>query len=269
MEETVAALLRLELFPSVNEKFQRDLTATIIDAIILPGVDGRSHGVRVGEFAINVDPEPSAAPVSEVLDRIVEVLGYLRCCLPTLILDLLSDSFVPKLSSDLISGWLSSAIPTDLSGLGEFEKTLNHVLQFTQTLESLGWHGEEELVSWVQQAPRLWLTRRRIHSLDQVRNVLAAKGGITRQVEKVETENVTQADQTLLHTTFDEWHAQWDNNKEEVTLREKYNITDIPDAVLAIVRQQIADAEALSQPTYVVWPFLFHTLANLAQIFHV
>lgn len=252
LEDTITALLRLDIFGRVNERFQKDLASAIIDPILLPSEDGQSHGVRVGEFGIRVDPEASAVSVSEVLDRIANVLGYLRQCLPASIIDPLSDSFIPTVSSKLISCWLSSAIPTDLSGLGEFEKTLDHVLQFARTVESLGWHGQEELVSWVNQTPRLWLARRRVDSLDQVRKVLAASQGTTRQVEKVETENVSHAEHSFLDsTTSGHLDAGWDNGNEEVTLKEKYTVTDIPGSILAIVRQQIADSEAISQPAYV------------------
>ncbi|GAA8648767.1 hypothetical protein KYTH83_14920 [Helicobacter pylori] len=34
----------------------------------------------------------------------------------------------------------------------------------------------------------------------------------------------------------------------EVTLREHYTVTDIPDSIMAIVRQQVTDVEAISQP---------------------
>ena len=335
LDDTITALSRLDMLVPITEKFQKELISAIIDPVLLPSLDGQSRGVHAGEFGIEINSNASAVSVSEMLDRVVSILRYLQQCLPPEILKPFSDFFIPTLSSKIISSWLSSAIPTDLSGLAEFEQTLDYVLKFTQTIESLGLHGKEELVSWVNQAPRLWLTRRRVDSLDQVRRVLAASQCTTKQVDRVEKEKVSHEDEMLLdNATSDDWDAGWDEVKEEektetaaaaqddeedvsawgldedtndpaetkptsteteeddaedawgwgdedddqqdvhsqshapttskpvngngethgpsqreVTLREQYTITDIPDSVLRIVQQQITDSEAISQPT--------------------
>ena len=249
LDETVSALSQLEAFVPVSQKFQNDLASVIINPIVCAGVDGHSHGVRVEKSAIRIDPRLSKAPFSRVLDRIVKIMSCLRENLPASILDPLSDSFIPVLSSNLISSWLTSAIPSDLAGLAEYEKTLDRVLGFAQSLESLGWHGQEELVSWVNQAARLWLTRRRVDSLDQVRKVLVSSQGKPKQVERVETGNVPN--------DADDGDDEWDGrgggggDNQGVTLSEKYTITDVPDSILVIVRKQIADARTISQPKYV------------------
>ncbi|KAL6236076.1 hypothetical protein BDW75DRAFT_207670 [Aspergillus navahoensis] len=333
LEETISALERLDQLTSANNKFQKDLFFAILDPILLPNGDGFSHGVQVGESSILVDPKPSRASVSDVLNSIVEVLEFLRRSLPTSVLTSLSDSFIPAIASKIISHWLSNAIPTELDGLGEFETTLDHVLQFTKTIESLEWHGQEELVSWTNQAPRLWLTRRRVDSLDQVRKVLAASKGDSRQVERVERKQVSDTDEVLLdNSTSGDWDAGWDDEKEdaqkndeedvtawgldddtddaeatkpsnasgaddeeagdtwgwgeddededqplaehpqpkkttatesvidnepgtqatskEITLWEHYTITDVPDSILQIIRQQISDYEIISKPSH-------------------
>lgn len=327
IEDTITALDRLDMLVPITDKFQRELISAIVDPILLPNHDGQSRGVNVGESGIEVDSNASAASVSEVLDRILGVLSYLQKCLPPTILAPFSDFFIPTLSSKIISSCLSSAIPTELSGLTEFENTLDCVIKFTQAIETLGLHGKEELVSWVNQAPRLWLTRRRVDSLDQVRKALAVSQGTTKQVDRVEKEKVSHEDEMLLENATDDWDAGWDEDKEddttekptgtheneedvsawgldddakdtvaeaaqeddaedawgwgdeededqqvgnahqttnatkpvngkgatretqrEVTLSEKYTVTDIPDSVMAIVQQQISDSEAISQP---------------------
>lgn len=332
LDNTIASFSRLGILASTIDTFQKYLVSAIMNPILLPSADGTTHGVAVEESGIYIDSKPSKASVSATLDRVVKVLGCLRQSLPPPISDPLSKSFIPGVSSKMISAWLSSAIPTDLDGLGDFEKTLDHVLQFTRTIESWGWSGQEELVSWVNQAPRLWLTRRRIDSLDSVRKVLAASQGTTKQVERIETEKVSQADEALLeNATTDDWDAGWDDEKKgdttqasdaqpehddedvsawgldeeeeptpdaaasteeddvddswgwndeedgdqkgdgdhpqsavakkptngegtasdsprEVTLKEIYTVTDIPDSILKIVQQQIVDSKNISQP---------------------
>jgi centromere/kinetochore protein ZW10 len=335
LETTIAALSRLDILMSASDQFHKDLISTILDPIVLPRKDGSSYAVAVTEAGVSIDSKPSKATVADTLSRIRELLNYLRQNLPSSIMDALSLALIPAIASKMISGWLSSAIPTDLIGLDDFEVTLDQVLQFTKTIESWGWSGQEELVSWVNQAPRLWLTRRRVDSLDSVRKVLAASKGTTKQVERVEIEKVSRADGALLdHATNDDWDAGWDEEKEEtaaeqiknaqpeddddldawgldddaqeeakpdaptptadedaddawgwgdddeedkggkpqlsqpvaismptngastkhsaspreVTLREVYTVTDVPDSILQIIQQQIADSKDISQP---------------------
>lgn len=337
LEEMIAALNRLDMLVPATDKLQKDLLSTIIDPVLLSGAHLQSREVRVKDSGIEVEEKPNTVAVSEVLERITQVLNYLQKFLPTTILTPFSDYFIPTLASTIISSWLSSAIPAELEGLSEFEGTLDHVLKFAHSVETFGWHGHEELVSWVNQAPRLWLTRRRVNSLDQVRKVLAASRGTTKQVERVEKEQVSQADEALLENApADDWDAGWDDEHEEdtngkpaehpeddpdvsawgldedtkddiqntkldatesaedddagdawgwgdeedeepqeqasqpskapganpingngtsehaspkeVTLRETYMVTDIPDSILDIIRRQITDSETVAQP---------------------
>lgn len=338
LDITIASMSRLDILASASEKLLRDLCVAVIDPILLPRTDGKSRAVTVTNIGIYVQSEYSEATVSETLNRTTEVLNYLRQNLPPSIVAELPRSLIPSVASKAISGWLSSSIPTTLEGLAEFEETLDFVMQFANTIQSWEWTGAEELVSWVNQAPRLWLTRRRVDSLDNVRKVLAASKGTTKQVERVEKEQVSRADEALLENPTDDWDASWDEDKEEestagltaatepeeeedvsawglddddaqvepeagavgpsgdddadddawgwgddeeekeqkvqhkslqaetaskpvngekaaqssgsreMTLREIYTVTDIPDSILDIVRQQIYDSRDISQP---------------------
>ncbi|OQE06076.1 hypothetical protein PENVUL_c020G00308 [Penicillium vulpinum] len=343
LESTITSLARLDILASANEKLQKDLFSVIINPILLPRPDGTSHGVVVTETSIRIEPEASKTTAMETLDRLSSVLRYLRENLPPSVSANFSESFIVTISSKAISGWLSSAIPTNLGGLAEFENILNHVLQFAKKIDSWGWTGQEELVSWANQAPRLWLTRRRVDSLDSVRKVLAASQGTTKQVERIEKEKVSRAEGAILESAGnDDWDADWDDDKEdepkkaetakpeedeedvsawgldeeeteetpdtaklhaaastedddpddawgwgdededdqevdnkplqpknavaakptdkkdvtgsispkEVTLKEVFTITDIPESVLGVVRQQITDSKDISQPAY-------------------
>ncbi|KAJ5559846.1 hypothetical protein N7513_002245 [Penicillium frequentans] len=218
LDETIASLSQLGIISSANEKFQNDFIATVIDPILLPRADGSSRAVEVTETVIRIDSAYSRTTVVEILSRITDVLNYLRLKLPSSMLATLPQSLIPAVASKAIAGWLSSAIPTTLDGLEDFENTLDCVLHFTKTIQSWEWSGQEELVSWVNQAPRLWLTRRRVDSLDSVRKAIAASKGTTKQVERVEKEKVSHADEALLeNATTDDWDADWDDEKEEAS----------------------------------------------------
>ncbi|KAJ5113320.1 Retrograde transport protein Dsl1 C-terminal [Penicillium angulare] len=216
LDDTIASLSRLNILNPANEKLKNDLISTIIDPILLPRADGNSRAVDVTETAIRIDPEFSETTIADTFNRVIDILNNLRQNLPSSILDSIYQSLIQTISSKAISGWLSSAIPTTLDGLEDFEHTLNSVLQFTKKIESWGWSGQEELVSWVNQAPRLWLTRRRVDSLDSVRKAIAASKGSTKQVERIEKEQISQEENALLdNATVDDWDADWDDDKEE------------------------------------------------------
>ncbi|KAJ6108412.1 Retrograde transport protein Dsl1 C-terminal [Penicillium sp. IBT 18751x] len=336
LENTIAALSRLDILTSASDQFLKDLISVIINPVLLPRKDGSSYAVTITEAGVRVESKPSKATVADILDRMTELLIYLRQNLPSSTMDALSPSIVSAIASKMISDWLSSAIPTELFGLDDFEGILDQALQFTKNIESWGWSGHEELVSWVNQAPRLWLTRRRVHSLDSVRKVLAASKGTTKQVERIEIEKVSRSDGALLeNATNDDWDAGWDDEQEqtpaertkdtppeddddldawgldedtqverkqdapastededaddawgwgdddeeekggnpppsqsaaasklangpsteksskrEVTLREVYTVTDIPDSVLQIIQRQITDSKDIAQPPH-------------------
>lgn len=209
--DTIAALTRLDVLPFTADSFQIDLLSAVISPILLPNMDGYTRAVSTGESGIRVDPKPSMASVSNVLDCVSRVLGYLRKNIPEPILTSLSETFIQSISSKLVSCWLSPSIPADLGGFAKFEMTLDSVLQFVDFMDTLGWHNFDGLRSWVGQVPRLWLIRRRVDSLDRVRKVLAASQGTTKEVERIEKEAVSRADKALLdNATSDDWDAAWD-----------------------------------------------------------
>jgi centromere/kinetochore protein ZW10 len=215
LEQIIQSLLRLNMLDSVNKSFQRDLLASIISPVLKPRTPGQSHEVVVGESGIRIGPSVSTS-VSEVFDRITMIIGYLKQHLPTHMSLSLSETTMPVISSKLISLWLVPEVPIGLDGLHDFEKTLDRVIKFCRTVERLEWQGHEELVSWVDQVPRLWLTRRRGDSLDQVRKVLTASKGVTRKVERVEKELVSKKNDVLLEGgATDDWDADWDNENAE------------------------------------------------------
>ncbi|KAJ5614261.1 hypothetical protein N7528_007915 [Penicillium herquei] len=221
LEETITSLSRLDILVTATDKLQKDIESGILGPILVPRGDSSSRAVEVTGTAICVAPAFSKTTVAETFSRITDVLNFLRQYLPSSLSASLPQSLISGIASKAISGWLSSAIPTTLDGLEDFENTLNSVLQFTKTIESWGWTGQEELVSWVNQAPRLWLTRRRVDSLDSVRKAMAASKGSTKQVERVEKEEVSQVEEALLdNAATDDWDAEWDDDKEETPAAE-------------------------------------------------
>lgn len=307
------------MLESVNNSLQRDLMDSIIQHIVVPQTFGESCEVLVDNDGVRIG-STLATPVPEVLNRLSTVFGYLQQKLPLSVSKPLSEVIIPAISTKLCDSWLTPFIPLHLDELEGFEATLACINDFCKTIEGFGWHGQEALVSWVDQFPRLWLTRRRVDSLDQVRKILVHSKGVTKEVSRVEKQMVTNKDDVLLDSTAtDDWDADWGNENEEepaeaaeeedvsawgledeadnaekadedddedawgwgddtedtpaekdeapaekpaqekpsarqpssakeITLTETYTVTDIPEAVFALIERQISDSESLSNP---------------------
>lgn len=136
----------------------------------------------------------------------------------------LSSVLMPKLTTLIKETWLDSAIPTSLEEMTEYRKAIALVQVFADTISNLGWEGADELHEWVEDAPRLWVTKRREASLDYTRRQLARGIGRKREVEKTETQTITESEEEQITANIDgaddldnhEWDAEWsDDGKDD------------------------------------------------------
>lgn len=276
----------------------------------------------------------------EDLDTLVD---FLNEHLPPTVSRLLFRKLVPKITSRLTTDWLEPQIPMKLDGLEAFHENLSYVLGLANHLEEVGAEGGDALGEWVDQAPRIWLARRKEVGLAEVRNLCFSGIKERKTVERVETQTVSKNDVMVTGTegdTNDDWGSAWDDeadaepahapavdtatgeedmsawddedvqeepkpaahtngngvdadvdedawgwqddegsaeprsvgsaqaptqarqhktngtNKQsqsaerEMTLKENYTVTVIPDTLLEYVMQNVADVEALRQPRY-------------------
>lgn len=325
---------RLKLLDHIVGSLEKDLYTSIIGPILHPGDAGGGSVVFVEEKSVKVAPQQSEkADIIKTFDDLTSILTYIQQRLPASITKPLSAKIIPTISSALVSSWLSHSIPISLTDVDSFQSTLDCVSSFSQTIEGFGWPKASELTSWVGQIPRLWLTKRRVNSLDEVRKALAASSGETKQVERVEKEKVSSKDEVFAenHIDDDDWDA-WGSDDEntkpggnsdeedvsawgfdddveekeakaaqepaediddaadawgweedddeaeatnapkavaekptkpvngegrdsstqrEVTLKELYTVTDIPDSIADIVLRQVSDSKELSESEYV------------------
>ena len=215
LDETISFLAGLNMLDAAIKGLQEDLLAAIMNPILPPQPLGQSHEISVGEHGIGIKKPTPLTSISQTLDRIIAVLGYVRN-LPVSISEKLSRAILPIISSKLVDSWLEPGIPIDLSGLNAFERVLEHLLELCRVIESYGWHGQEYLLSWVNQVPRLWLTRRRVEALDKVRQVLSQSTGSSRSVERAETQMVSSKDEVLLEDQVtDDWDEGWGNESKK------------------------------------------------------
>lgn len=304
-------------------------------------------GLRIEGNDIHISERVSDTSIATLSGDISSIIDYLATRLPSSVAVPLSQLLMPSLTSRLISIWLSPSIPPNLDGMQDFQAILGVVLNYADQVETYGWHGKDELVDWVERAPRVWLTKRRETSLDGVRRLLIRGLGNKKTVERIETQVVTRGDDLFTGKNGgDDWDAEWSDNNEDgppscnkstrgvedeenedeekeeegvsawgldedtseeqtakdpethgpgdvdndawgwrddddddgkpspravsprnngnhtlshrterkVTLKETYNISALPEEILEIIKQMVADAETLAHPEYVIGP---------------
>ncbi len=129
---------------------------------------------------------------------------------------------MPKLTTLINETWLESAVPTNLEDMTNFRKTIAIVQAFAESVSNLSWEGDYELNEWAESAPRLWVAKRRERDLDLVRRKMALGIGQTREVERTETqiiteEEVEQINQNGAPDELDDhgWDAAWSDHGDE------------------------------------------------------
>lgn len=232
-EESLSFLMRplseLEILDSVTNQFQDKLLEYIVQPILLRQDSGQNHKVLVDKDGVHVG-ELAVSSVSEVMGCLTLVFRYLQEHLPTSLFTLVMEPIMPTISKMLCENWLSPSIPLDLEAVLEYEKTLVRVTDFHGTVEKIGLRGHEELISWVNQFSRLWLTRRRVDALDQVRKILVLSKGNTKKAERIEKETVTNKNDFLLDAgSADDWNDNWADESEEETKKSTIS-PDVNDA---------------------------------------
>ena len=216
MSTVIAALSKLDLLETSINKLARGVETVTLRPRLQADAQGRVAVLLVTDEGIQLDGLKSSDSVQSLLSDVSSVIEYLDKNLPQNIARRLSEHLMPNLTSRLMSGPLLSSVPADLAGIGGFKGLLGLVTQFADLLASKGWHGKDELVKWVSEAPNVWLRRRRERSLDGLRKIFAIGLSNPRAAERIETQVVSQEDKIFAtEGGNDDWNAKWDDEDNE------------------------------------------------------
>ena len=220
IEDLLDDLAQLGLFDAIVDSLQKDFLVSIVQPVLV--TEGRTLSVEAN--ALCVRSEPSTLSISGILDAVLEAFSFLQKHLPSKVVQHLTSKLFPIISSELISEWISPAVPTDIASVGDLEKLVEEVARFADTLREQGWQGAEDVISWGRQVPRLWLNKRRAQSLDEVRSAIISCDGKTRTVERVEKERVSKKDGMFVENgPDDDWEAAWASDNENKETVEQAN----------------------------------------------
>ena len=325
--DLLAAMERLETLQKTAESLASNIDRSLMQPLL--SLKTTPSVVREGD-KFCIQSTRGAHPVSSehLLEMLRQTIKFVYTHLPDLAVQQVGVQLMPGVVSTLIGTRLSITLPTELSDVSDLQSTRDAVSTLANELKSFRWPGSNELQLWVGQIPLIWLGKRKMASLNALRNALSAQRGPTREVERIERETISKQEVAVLSGAPDDWDAGWDedalekpdlndeqasgwgfddddddnqpsrkdvklqdgeaddgadswgwnddNNTEEhkmsspssqrketsnvangersaeqeVTLVERYVITDIPDHVLEITGKDIRDAEEVQQAHY-------------------
>ena len=214
-DNVLGAFERLGALDAATKLICKNVDRVILQPITSHGLDKHAISIRVDKGRLDMSHSPDGKDVRNVLDCLFSALDYLRSNLPNSIEHSIASAIIPDLVSTLVGEWLSPCVPLDLEDIPELKALQTRVSTLAKTLSTSGWPGAQGLLDWCELAPRMWLTRRRMASLDRVRTALALERGPTRQVERIERQVVSKQDAVFATDgEGDDWNSGWDDDNE-------------------------------------------------------
>lgn len=179
--------------------------------------------------------------IASLFSDLDQVMTYLSERLPEELVYSLSNVMMPDLIPRIIGTWLDIAVPSSLAEIDEFQQVTETVKAFCNRLQSLKFDGFQELQEWVDDAPKVWLSKCRETALDSVRIKLSQGLGQPKEVERVETQTVLKSEGKELaangvapSANDDDWGAAWDDGegdaKQDADAKPETNEDDGTDA---------------------------------------
>ncbi|KAI0133207.1 hypothetical protein F4776DRAFT_146215 [Hypoxylon sp. NC0597] len=132
--------------------------------------------------------------ITSLFSDLDQVMTYLSERLPEELVYSLSNIMMPDLIPRIVGTWLDTAVPASLKEMDEFQNVTDVVKAFCNRIQTLKFSGFQELQEWVDDAPKVWLSKCRETALDSVRIKLAQGLGQPKEVERVETQTVTRSE---------------------------------------------------------------------------
>ncbi|KAI1089133.1 hypothetical protein F5B19DRAFT_386628 [Rostrohypoxylon terebratum] len=206
---------------------------THLDADNLPKIQ-----IADSHLTLNGSADKTIASLFSDLDQ---VMTYLSERLPEELVYSLSNVMMPDLIPRIIGTWLDIAVPSSLAEISDFQQVTETAKTFCNRLQSLKFEGFQELQEWVDDAPKVWLSKCREMALDSVRTKLSQGLGQPKEVERVETQTVLKSEGKELaangagpSANDDDWGAAWDDGeadtKQDADAKPETNEDDGTDA---------------------------------------
>ena len=210
----LSAAEQLQATNSIIKSISRDIERVLLLPVLLNVANSKTLTLQAYGERLEISEASSLKGVTNVIEGVTTVLEYLHSYLPNSLKATIAKTIVPDTVSTLITEWLSECVPVELSEIPTFEELQTRALRLSELLKSYGWPGSQDLIDWIERAPRMWLTKRRMASLDGVRKALAAERGTSKKVERVERQVVSKKEAAFAAADTDDWNNEWDDEDE-------------------------------------------------------
>ena len=219
----------LDLLQARVAAFRKEIDAVILTPCLHHYAGGDMGAIRIDEDELELSQGKEAFSIETLFRNLTSLLSFLASHLPQSVMSTLMSMVVPSLLFRLLTGPLSSVVPTELNGLPHFQSTIAQVSSFAEFLQRNDWQGQNELMGWATDAPNIWLAKRSQSSLNSIRQLLKRGLGNSRAVERIETQTVSREDEVFSgNKKQDDWNAGWSDDENETTEPEKPNIDSVP-----------------------------------------
>ena len=219
------AFANLLLVPCIHQASARPVGSIVI----------KGNSIELSE---GPKPEPK-----DLLQNLADAIQFLYQRLPQSVSRLLGDFVISSTTSQLTSDFLLSIVPSDLGGVPKFRSDLEAVTSFAAKLDELGARNGQPIHDWVTGVPKTWLAKRSESSLNSIRQLLKRGLGITRAVERVETQVISSEDKVFAagDDQGDDWDAGW-NEESQAQENDQAQATDTAGANSSEDGQEDEDA---------------------------
>lgn len=219
--QIVSSLSRVQLLDNVLDKLAQDIGFLIISTIVRP--ENEHRVLQIDDCHIHVISQSSEVTAHDIFGGITSTVLKLKERLPIDVFATLMQRLSPPVISTLVSHHLTPSIPSDLPEMEKFQAVIRQVAELSNTLKDVGSVNIEELSSWPQNIPRLWLAQRKASSLNGVRAALASMTEETRQIDHTEkviianesTNTVASGAHVPDVAEDDGWNAGWSDDNDD------------------------------------------------------
>ncbi|KAI1376634.1 hypothetical protein F4677DRAFT_419099 [Hypoxylon crocopeplum] len=236
------AVVGLKAYKEVDQRMAL-FWHSIDEAIVSPRINIEAEelpGIQIDDSSLTLSGTADRT-ITALFSDLNRVMTYLSERLPEELVYSLSNVMMPDLITQIIGTWLDTAVPATLKDMDEFQQVTEAVKTFCSRLQNLKFFGFQELQDWVDDAPRVWLSKCRETALDSVRTKLSQGLGSSIEVERVETQTVSRSEGKGLAANGvpsagddDDWGVAWDdgeaNTKPNTGAKPEANEDDGTDA---------------------------------------
>ncbi|OTA99938.1 hypothetical protein M426DRAFT_268477 [Hypoxylon sp. CI-4A] len=213
------AVVGLKAYKEVDQRMAL-FWHSVDDAIVSPRINIKTQelpAIQIEDSSLILSGRADKS-VTSLFSDLDLVMTYLSERLPEELVQSLSNVMMPDLIPRIIGTWLDIAVPASLREMDEFQHVTKAVRSFCNRLKNLKFTEFQELQDWVDDAPKVWLSKCRETALDSVRTKLSQGLGQPKEVERVETQIVSRsegrelaANGATVQGDDDDWGAAWDD----------------------------------------------------------